>query len=565
MAAVAPSATSATAQLERGELVGFVHFDQSAPDNMTCQLLVRRERVGLLLRNRFVRITNPTERGAESKVYLARIVEGPFFRPEEVSPDSAIAEAPILQGDDFPALPNYYAVGGLEILGELDGFVVRGTNSRPAPKARVELLSAAELRELLKVKGDLFAGELDGYLDLRIALDSTSKAVLPRNVGIFGTVGSGKTNTSQVLIEGLADAGWSVIVVDVEGEYVSMDAPATVLTTKLKALGIEPVGLKNFHVYKPAAGDSVRADAQSFTLRTADLDPLVLTELLEPSEAQERRLLEVIEWLRHEYEKGGASDQKTKKEPTSISEALRGRPKEELGVPYTLEKLIATIDEWAFVAKPTKSGAGKPAAGADLYSYLALKGKLGGLKRTGAFDTPGVPPISARELLRPGRVSIFDVSYSNDRLKNLVIAQLLRFLFEAKRDDESLPHAMIVIEEAHTFISADRSSRMQETIELLREIARRGRKRWLGLTFISQQPSHLPSEIFELCNTRVVHSIKSDANLRALRSTAGDVRSEMWGLVPALGVGQCLLSTPQYRDPLVVNVRPCRTRRQFVE
>ncbi|MEW6173551.1 MAG: hypothetical protein AB1510_10895 [Bacillota bacterium] len=151
--------------------------------------------------------------------------------------------------------------------------------------------------------------------------------------------------------------------------------------------------------------------------------------------------------------------------------------------PYTLEDIINKIDEWAFVGKPIKDGKAKPATGADLASYLALKGKLGKLKRTKAFDTKGVDSISARELLHPGRVSVFDVSYTADRLKNIVIAELLRTVFEYKIHYESAPKTLIFIEEAHTFISSERAGKMQETIEMLREIARRGRKRWLGLVF----------------------------------------------------------------------------------
>ena len=51
------------------------------------------------------------------------------------------------------------------------------------------------------------------------------KLFCPEIIGIFGTVGSGKTNSSQVLIEEAAAAGWAVVVLDVEGEYISMDKP----------------------------------------------------------------------------------------------------------------------------------------------------------------------------------------------------------------------------------------------------------------------------------------------------------------------------------------------------
>lgn len=46
-------------------------------------------------------------------------------------------------------------------------------------------------------------------------MNSQIKKVLPRNVGIFGTVGSGKTNSAQVLIEEASRAGYAVIVLDV--------------------------------------------------------------------------------------------------------------------------------------------------------------------------------------------------------------------------------------------------------------------------------------------------------------------------------------------------------------
>ena len=62
---------------------------------------------------------------------------------------------------------------------------------------------------------------------------------------------------------------------------------------------------------------------------------------------------------------------------------------------------------------------------------------------------------------------------------------------------------------------------MHATLQMLRDVARRGRKRWLSLAFVSQQPGHLPPEIFELCNTRIVHTLRSMHNLDVLMSTAG--------------------------------------------
>ena len=79
--------------------------------------------------------------------------------------------------------------------------------------------------------GDLTIGTLAGYPGVDVRLNSNQKKVIPRNIGIFGTVGSGKTNTAQVLIEEVARAGYAVIVFDVEGEYVEMDQPSTEKTS----------------------------------------------------------------------------------------------------------------------------------------------------------------------------------------------------------------------------------------------------------------------------------------------------------------------------------------------
>src|SRR6185369_1233671 len=126
-------------------------------------------------------------------------------------------------------------------------------------------------------------------------------------------------------------------------------------------------------------------------------------------------------------------------------------------------------------------------------------------------------------LMKPQQVSVFDLSGSqNVIINNILISDILRGLFQKKVGDKErlLPPTLVVIEEAHTFVSKDNVKRMEETLDILRDISRRGRKRWLGLCFISQQPSHLPPEIYELCNTKVVHQTTGGKNLHALKDSA---------------------------------------------
>jgi DNA helicase HerA-like ATPase len=106
---------------------------------------------------------------------------------------------------------------------------------------------------------------------------------------------------------------------------------------------------------------------------------------------------------------------------------------------------------------------------------------------------------------------------------------------------------------------------MQATLHMLRNVTRRGRKRWLAMAFVSQQPGHLPPEIFELCNTRIVHTLRSMHNLDALMGTTGEVSREVWARCPLLGQGQAVLSSPQLNRSVTVSVRPAASRRKCVQ
>lgn len=535
-------------------MLGFVHFDKSGLPNNRSEVLLTSDNAKEISEQSFVKIINHSENG---EIFLGRIIQGPYFFPEEVSRDSALAQTAILKGEDFPSIPNYYATAIVEILGLInEAGGVFNAGIRPNPQSQVEKLTSTDIRKILKLhEGDMVMGQLEGYPEVKIKLKSDEKAVLPRNIGIFGTVGSGKTNTAQSLIEEAATASekqWAVVIVDVEGEYVDMNEPSnqTELGGRIREFGRDFKGLDDFHVYHLYGSYSTRErGAKAVYIKTDEIEPAMLSELLGLTEPQEGALFEAI----HHIEKQkGYKAKVAKKDPV-----LRGQPMVDPG--YTLMDIIDVIGE----ARDNNSGVIKNTSKGSLGPLLR---KLWRLQKTDAFDKAGyADTIETTKLLHPGRVSVFDVSHTGPYDKNLLIAELLNKVSEAKNSNQHLPPTMIVIEEAHTFISRENKDKMAETIAILRNIARRGRKRWLSLCFISQQPSHLPNEIFELCNTRVIHTIKSESNLRILKNTAGDIAEEVWRNIPTLGTGQAIIDSPQFREPLKVRIRPCSTRRGLVE
>jgi len=513
--------------------LGYVDWDDATASNERVIMrspLANRDRI---IRDQYVRIEDSL--GSRSG-FLGRIVAGPFFSARE---GASAHQDPAAAGD-------ITILAEIELQGELIDGRPRVSKSRPLSQAEVQELTPAEVSNLLGFSGDMVLGAISGQENIWFRLQSKNKSVLPRNLGIFGTVGSGKSNTSQVVIEEAAANGWAVIVLDVESEYIEMDGPSAekTLVRSLVHYDKRPVGLTDFQVYYPASCASERADSEPFSLRLADFDSSVIAEILQTSVSERNALLDCIEYLE--------TRAKTKV-ATREAEALKGLldPSPQATLPYTLRSLKDRAGE-----RSTRSS--------EFFDYTGLSAKLMWLLQSGAFDQPNMRSLDPERMLMPGRVSIFDVSVANDVIKNLVTADLLRKVFAYKIAREDAPPTLLVIEEAHSFISREKAQTMHATMQMLRNVARRGRKRWLSLAFVSQQPGHLPPEIFELCNTRIVHTLRSMHNLEVLMTTAGDVGREMWARCPLLGPGEAIVTSPQLKRPVVVTIRPAMSQRKFV-
>jgi DNA helicase HerA-like ATPase len=302
--------------------------------------------------------------------------------------------------------------------------------------------------------------------------------------------------------------------------------------------------VSDFHVRYPASCISERAESQAFTLRLADFETSVIAELIQASVPERNALLDCVDHF---------ASRARAKIISSEMESLLGLldPSPQANLPFTLRLLRDRATE-------------RSARNSEQFDYLGLATKLLWLLRSGAFDQPNLKGLDAGEMLQAGRVTVLDVSISNDIVKNLVTADLLRKTFAYKMAHENAPPTVLMIEEAHSFISKEKAQTMQATLQMLRNVTRRGRKRWLSTVFVSQQPGHLPPEIFELCNTRIVHTLRSMHNLDALVATTSDITGELWARCPLLGTGEAIVSSPQLKRPVIVNIRPARSRRKFV-
>lgn len=540
---------------EKKQAIGYVNFDQGVGSNNEVEIRIPYNRLKELSRGKYVIIPHEDD----GYFYLARLTRGPFYTPDAVSRDSAFAKASIIQAEDIDFMPDYHGICFCELIGlfHFNSSHLSGVQTRPHPKSPVYPLPPEKIQDLLKLKGNMYLGQLSGYEGIRVYLDGNSKVVLPRNIGIFGTVGSGKTNSSQVLIEEAALAGWSVIVLDVEGEYITMDKPNSEilnnpgLKRKAEQYQIKPEGLRSFQVYYPAGTDSKRRDALEFSIPFGSLSPYELSAIMGMNETQEDRFIDL--WDKQVADI--VSSVKPKQKTNQWKKIEEGETQDEPEYPdLTIESMLNRLNEEVREQK-----------GSSKASWLVVKRLLNRLRRFRIFDSTD-DLLDASDLIKPGKVSVLDLSNSYTiQVNNIVIAYLLRKIFDQKIKNPDLPPTIIFIEEAHTFVSKENASKMEALMDRLREITRRGRKRWLGLCFISQQPSHLPEEIFELCNTKIIHQTTGNRNLNALKISGGNVNEAIWDDVPTLGQGRSIIISPQFQHPIMTNMRICKTNREHTD
>jgi DNA helicase HerA-like ATPase len=210
----------------------------------------------------------------------------------------------------------------------------------------------------------------------------------------------------------------------------------------------------------------------------------------------------------------------------------------------------------------------------NVISWRGLLGKLWRVQRLQIFDNPKAAPLNHVSLLQPGCVSVIDLSDTDSpQVNNLVIADLLRGVqrqqeenfSKAEEAKKSPTPVVVIIEEAHEFLSTQRISQMPVLFQQVAKIAKRGRKRWLGLVFVTQLPQHLPDEVLGLVNNFILHKIADGGVVDRLRKSISGIDKGQWGMLPGLAPGQALVSLTSMTRPLLVSIDPAPCKLKLVE
>jgi hypothetical protein len=564
---------------------GMTMFDMPGSQDNLITVLLPKKNIRNIGAHSLVEIrSRTTNNGGDGRIYRGIVVAGPFHEPDGIRADAHMMITTTVNGAIF--MPNFHGKVQVELLGEVYNDMIMPPRFRPLPNSPVFVLSKDQTAEALKVNPDpgITLGMAIGHDDIEVKIPSNKKTVIPRHIGILGTTGGGKSTTISGLMSQFQQKGIATIVIDTEGEYTQVDRPAENENMK-KLLSIRKIpahGIKNMKVLH-LVGRETKAVAPTpitkFALKFSSLSPYAIADILGLTEAQFIRFFKT-----YDAAKKILKDLNIYPSREQEAEALEI---DEFDTGYPQITISLLTDIAGLMLKEASKGATNSfirnkfienninrvtpvissfVNGVDNESsWKALLGKLWQLDRTKIFDNPSVQPIPFSDLIKSGNLTIIDLSDSDSTLiNNIVIANLLRGIQQAQEEaynkavkEERQPTPVsIIIEEAHEFLSKERIGKMSNLFQQVARIARRGRKRWLGLVFVTQLPQHLPDEVLGLINSFILHKI-NDANVVSqLKRSIGGVEVSLWNRLANLAPGQAIVSTPSLSRSLLVAIDP---------
>jgi len=348
-----------------------------------------------------------------------------------------------------------------------------------------------------------------------------ARSVLNRHGLVAGATGTGKTKTLQVLAGQLSDAGVPVFVADIKGDLTGLAAPGDGANPKVQerckqmAWDFKPSGHPvEFLSLSGKLGAQVRATVHSF-------GPVLLGKIMDLNETQTSILALVFKYC---------DDNQM---PLLDFADLRS----------TLQYL--------------SSDAGKPIlaqyGGMSAASVGVLLRSLVTLEQEGAGAFFGEPEFDVDDLLRvtpdgKGVISVLELSDVIDKPKLFstfmlwLLAQLWHGLPEI--GDPPQPKLCFFFDEAHLlFDSASKAllDAVEQTVRLIRS-------KGVGIYFVTQIPSDVPSPVLAQLGNRIQHALRAftpedaDALKKAARTFPTTDFYDVEKMLTSLGTGEAAVT-----------------------
>jgi len=149
-------------------------------------------------------------------------------------------------------------------------------------------------------------------------------------------------------------------------------------------------------------------------------------------------------------------------------------------------------------------------------------------------------------------ISILDFSGIPSEALNVVVSVVARLAFELATWSERRIPVLLVCEEAHRYIPADKSLGFHSTRRIIGRIAKEGRKYGVSLGIISQRPSELEASTLSQCSTIFSMRLSNELDQNFVRAAVPDGAAELLSFLPSLGTAETMVFGESVNLPMRV-------------
>jgi DNA helicase HerA-like ATPase len=387
--------------------------------------------------------------------------------------------------------------------------------AEPGPTARIAAGYAVE-GPALELGSVMHDGAADPAARVRLPL-----AMLNRHGLVAGATGTGKTKTLQVMTEQLSAAGVPVVLADIKGDLSGLAQPGATgerITTRAQQTGDDwtptgfPVEFLSLGGIGP--GVPVRATMTGF-------GPVLLSKVLDLNATQESSLGLIFHYA------------------------------DDAGLPLLDLKDLRSVVSWLISdeGKPelkNLGGLSSATAGVILRNLIGLE-ELGG---DVFFGEPEWEPADILRTTADGRgvISAIELAAVQDRpaLFSTFLMWLLAELFEDLPEvgDLDKPRLVFFFDEAHLLFSGASKAFLESVTQTVRLIRSKG----VGIVFVTQNPTDVPSAVLGQLGNRVQHALRTftPEDAKALRKTVSTFPKskdyDLEELLTSLGTGEAAVT-----------------------
>ena len=432
-------------------------------------------------------------------------------------------------------------LANLNILGEIttntttkETKFFRGVRSFPVLNEAIYNMSSQELRLIFNKEKFpcIEVGRLQQ--DNSIIAKVRTNDLLSKHFAILGSTGSGKSCTVALVLQAILKENGNahVVLFDPHNEYS-------------KSFG---------HMAEVISNDSL--DIPLWMFDFVETKELLTSDIEDQAREETEVLHDILLKAKRLYDrsmKKGDTSTHTKMDDVEAELQRATHITLDSPVPYRIRDVLKLIDH----------SMGKLENSSNLGPYMRLKRRIQVLMADPRYQfifRNQAAPLPIDNLV--GRIfripvagkpiSILDFSGIPSEALNVVVSVIARLALELATWSERRIPVLLVCEEAHRYIPADKSLGFHSTRRIIGRIAKEGRKYGVSLGIISQRPSELEASTLSQCSTIFSMRLSNELDQNFVRAAVPDGAAELLSFLPSLGTAETMVFGESVNLPMRV-------------